>query len=103
MISEVEVLDEEAGQRYRDLAARSIAAYGGRYLVRGAPPEVAEGSMPPERRMVVVEFPSMQRVRDWYGSPEYADALAIRGTALDRRLVFVEGVGAGPAAGGDPR
>ncbi|MQA85344.1 MAG: DUF1330 domain-containing protein [Streptosporangiales bacterium] len=36
MISEVEILDEEEGQRYRDLAAKSIAAHGGRYLVRGA-------------------------------------------------------------------
>jgi uncharacterized protein (DUF1330 family) len=97
VISEVEILDEEAGQRYRDLAARSIAAYGGRYLVRGAQPDVAEGSMPPERRMVLVEFPSMQRLRDWYGSPEYAEALAVRRTALDRRLVFVEGAEPPPA------
>lgn len=43
VISEVEVLDEAQGQRYRELAAGSIARYGGRYIVRGAEPEVPEG------------------------------------------------------------
>ena len=43
VISDVTVLDEVGGRRYRDLAARSITRYGGRYLVRGADPEVPEG------------------------------------------------------------
>ena len=33
----------------------------------------------------------MERLRDWYASPEYAEALEIRQTALARRLLFVEG------------
>lgn len=44
VISEVEVLDEAQGQRYRELAAASIARYGGRYIVRGGEPEVPEGT-----------------------------------------------------------
>jgi uncharacterized protein (DUF1330 family) len=39
----------------------------------------------------------MQRLREWYGSPEYAEALAVRRTALDLRLVFVEGAETPPA------
>jgi hypothetical protein len=31
-------------------------------------------------------------LREWYASPEYAEALKHRRTALDRRLIFVEGV-----------
>jgi Domain of unknown function (DUF1330) len=38
VISEVEMLDETQGRRYRELAAGSIARHGGRYLVRGAAP-----------------------------------------------------------------
>jgi uncharacterized protein (DUF1330 family) len=34
----------------------------------------------------------MERLREWYASPEYAEALKVRRTALDRRLIFVEGV-----------
>ncbi len=92
VISEVEVLDEALGQRYRELAAASIAHYGGRYIVRGAQPEVPEGEWPLAQRMVVVQFATMERLRQWYTSPEYAPALAIRRTALARRLLFVEGV-----------
>jgi uncharacterized protein (DUF1330 family) len=91
-ISEVEMLDETQGQRYRELAAASIARHGGRYIVRGAEPDVPEGDWPSEQRVVVVEFPSMDRLRRWYSSADYAEALAIRDTALTRRLLFVDGV-----------
>jgi len=91
VISEVEIVDAEAGAQYRELAAASIAKYGGRYLARGAQAQVVEGE-PTSRRMVVVEFPSMDRVREWYGSAEYALALKFRGRALRRRLMFVEGM-----------
>lgn len=92
VISEVEVLDETQAQRYRDLASASIDQYGGRYIVRGADPEVPEGEWPTHQRVVVVEFPSMEQLQRWYHSPEYAEALALRQTALNRRLLFVEGV-----------
>jgi uncharacterized protein (DUF1330 family) len=92
VISEVEMLDESQGQRYRDLAAASIALHGGRYIVRGAKPEVAEGEWPDARRVVVVEFPTMEQLRSWYDSSDYAEALAVRQTALNRRLLFVDGV-----------
>ena len=85
VISEVEMLDETQGRRYRELAAGSIARHGGRYLVRGAAPVVAEGNWPASARIVIVEFPSMERRRAWYASADYAEALAVRQTALDRR------------------
>ena len=92
VISEVEILDESRGQRYRELAAASIARHGGRYVVRGAQPEVPEGDWPDQQRVVVVEFPSMEVLRSWYASTDYAEALAVRETALTRRLLFVPGV-----------
>ena len=92
VISEVEVLDESQAQRYRELAAASIAHYGGRYLVRGVLPDVAEGEWLSSRRVIVVEFPDMETLQQWYKSPEYAEALAIRSAALDRRLLFVDGI-----------
>ena len=90
VISEVEVRDQAAMEAYRTLAAQAIAQYGGRYLARGGAAEVVEGG-PPPKTLIVVEFPSMTRLREWYASPEYAEALKLRRTALDRRLLFVEG------------
>ena len=91
VLSEVEILDEQESQNYRRLAAASIAEYGGRYLARGAEAYVAEGA-PPEGRIVLVEFPSMERIYEWYTSPAYAKALQFRERALKRRLTFFEGI-----------
>ena len=91
VISEVEARHTADLATYRELAAQSIVRYGGRYLVRGGAAELAEGE-PPPKVIVIVEFPTMARLREWYASPEYAEALKVRRTALERRLIFVEGV-----------
>jgi uncharacterized protein (DUF1330 family) len=59
--------------------------------VRGAEPVVAEGEAA-SLRIAVVEFDSMEPIRRWYASPEYAKALRLRTAALERRLVFLDGV-----------
>ncbi len=96
MISQVEVLDDAQWQRYGEIAARAIAQYGGRYLVRRAVQEVAEGDWAPPhpegQQIIMVEFPNMEQLHKWYHSPEYAKALAVRKTAVNRRLLFVQGV-----------
>ena len=91
VISEVDVRDPAGFETYRTIAAKAIAQYGGRYLVRGGAASTAEGG-PPAKNIIVLEFPSMEKLRQWYASPEYAEALKVRQTALDRRLIFVEGV-----------
>jgi uncharacterized protein (DUF1330 family) len=34
----------------------------------------------------------MAQLQEWYASEDYAEALKVRQTALERRLIFVEGV-----------
>jgi uncharacterized protein (DUF1330 family) len=92
VISEVRIVDVESARRYMQLAAASIERHAGRYLVRGAEPVVAEGEWDGGRRVVVVEFPDGDHLRAWYSSADYAEALALREGALERRLLFVEGV-----------
>ncbi len=92
VLSEVEVLEEESFEQYRALARASIEQHGGRYLVRAALPEAAEGDWPSQRRLAIVEFPDMETARRWYSSESYAKALAFRDRGLSRRLVFVDGV-----------
>jgi uncharacterized protein (DUF1330 family) len=92
VVSEVEVLDDAAAERYRELAGASIESHGGAYVVRGAAPEALEGEWPGSRRLVIVEFPSEEDARAWYSSPEYAEALAIRRAALERRLLLADGI-----------
>ena len=84
VISEVEMRDAADLEAYRTIAAKSIAQYWGRYLVRGGAANLIEGG-PPPKTIVVVEFSTMERLRKWYASAEYAEALKLRQTALDRR------------------
>src|SRR5947207_11603634 len=92
VISEVEILDHARADTYRSLASASIQRYGGRYIVRGGAIELIEGDRNPKRRLVIVEFPSMQRAHEWYRSPDYSEALKVCAGALTRTLTFVEGV-----------
>ncbi len=92
MISEVQIVDAEAAKRYMALAEVSIGRHGGRYVARAALPEVPEGDWDEGRRVVIVEFPTMEKLKEWHTSVDYAEALAISTTALDRRLLFVPGI-----------
>jgi uncharacterized protein (DUF1330 family) len=65
VISEVDVRDAAGFETYRTIAAKSIAQYGGRYLVRGGAANAEEGG-PPPKNIIVVEFPSMEKLREWY-------------------------------------
>ena len=94
VISDVEPRDRDLIERYRALAEASIKKYGGRYIVRGGEIESVEGGWNP-CHLVIVEFPDMDRAREWYRSEDYAEALMVRELALSRRLIFVEGTSRG--------
>ena len=85
VLSDVEFLDEELADTYRSVAQSSIALYGGRYIVRGAEPEVLEGDVPEGQRLVMIEFPDAETARRWYGSIQPS----LRGSGGD------QGVGTG--------
>jgi uncharacterized protein (DUF1330 family) len=91
VIADIEVTDSTGFAEYQQKVPATIAAYGGRYLVRGGACEVLEGSWSP-KRCVVLEFPSMAQLKTWYGSPEYRPLIAIRERTTKSNLVVVEGV-----------
>jgi uncharacterized protein (DUF1330 family) len=77
VVLNVTVRDREAYDRYKPLAAQSVALHGGRYLARGGGTETLEGGWHPSR-FVILEFPTVERGRAWWTSPEYAPAKALR-------------------------
>ena len=90
VIAEVTVTDPDRFAEYRQLVPATIEKYGGRFVVRGGAVETKEGGWSPSR-IVVLEFPSMEKARSWYHSPEYAPALALRLKSADAKLILVEG------------
>jgi uncharacterized protein (DUF1330 family) len=92
VVVEVEVLDAAEFARYAELVPPTIAAYGGRYLARGGQTALLDGAGgPAPKRLVILEFPTLERARDWEASPEYAPAKAIRQRAARVRMVAIEG------------
>jgi uncharacterized protein (DUF1330 family) len=91
VVVEIEIRDAETYRRYKEMAPASIARYGGRYLVRGAPVQCLEGEWD-SPRFVLLEFPDAERARAWWSSPEYAPAKALRQASAGTDMILVEGV-----------
>jgi len=91
VIADIEVIDSAGFAEYQQKVPATIAAYGGRYLVRGGAAEVIEGAWSP-KRCVVLEFPSMAQLKTWYASPEYRPLIAIRERTSKSNLVVTEGI-----------
>ncbi len=91
VVIEVDVRDSARYEDYKKLAPSAIAAYGGRYLARGGRTDALEGDAGPGR-LVILEFPSLDRARRWWESEEYAAAKAMRQSCSTARLIAIEGL-----------
>jgi uncharacterized protein (DUF1330 family) len=87
VVGEAEIIHPENMQGYGPLIARSLEAYGGKYLARGAKPHVLEGG--PAHNMIIIQFADVETAQRWYDSPEYAAAKEVRRGNSDLRLVIV--------------
>jgi uncharacterized protein (DUF1330 family) len=90
VIVNVDTKHPEEYERYKEMAQKTVAQYGGRYLVRGGQMNVLEGSWTPTR-IVILEFPSYQKAHDWWHSAEYAPAKKLRQRLSTTDLLIVEG------------
>jgi len=91
VLVEIEVLDQERYETYKQLAPSSIAVYGGRYLARGGDVKTLEGTWYP-KRLVILEFPSVDQAKAWWDSTEYEQAKALRQAVAHTRMIVVEGL-----------
>ena len=90
VIGEIEITDPAIYDDYRKQVLATIEKYGGRFLVRGGKTETLEGGWSP-KRLVVLEFPSLEQALKWYRSPEYKPLIALRQRGARGKLVAVEG------------
>lgn len=91
VVANIEVTDPAGYEEYRKGVAATIQQYGGRFLVRGGATELLEGSFVP-KRIVILEFESVERAKQWYDSPEYRPLLALRKRASRGDLFLANGV-----------
>ena len=90
VIVDVSIHNQEEYEEYKKLTPAAIAAYDGKFVVRGGKTESLEGGWEPGR-MVVLEFPSVARAKEWWSSEEYTKAKVIRHRAATTKMLVVEG------------
>ncbi|MEJ2099238.1 MAG: DUF1330 domain-containing protein [Desulfobacterales bacterium] len=91
MIARVNVTDWDKYKQYMKVTPGIISKYGGKFIVRGGQIVTLEG--PEEKwRIVIAEFPDLEKAKEFYYSPDYADAKKIREGAALAQFVAVEGV-----------
>ena len=90
IIVDVKITDEARYAEYKKLTPGSLVPYDGKFLVMGGQTQTLEGDWEPGR-IVILEFPSMEKARAWWSSDGYAPAKALRQSASITRMIAVEG------------
>lgn len=91
VIVDIEVTDPVGYEDYKRLAAPTVALYGGKYIARGGHTETLEGNWSP-KRLVILQFESVERAKGWVNSDEYREARALRHKYATSEMIVVEGV-----------
>jgi len=91
IIVEISINNPQEYEAYKKLTPASITAYDGKFIVRGGQTETLEGEWEPER-IVVLEFPSVERAKAWWNSDIYSKAKTIRQKVAKTKMIVVGGV-----------
>jgi uncharacterized protein (DUF1330 family) len=91
LLVDVSVHSPEEIEEYKKLVPATLAAFDGKFIVRGGQTVTLEGEWRPER-VVIIEFPSVERAKEWWNSELYAKAKAIRQRAAKTKMLIVEGL-----------
>jgi uncharacterized protein (DUF1330 family) len=91
VIVEIEVTDPTVYETYRQMAGATVQAHGGKYIVRGGRAETLEGDWQP-KRIVVLEFESAERAREWWSCDEYREPKKLRQASAVTKMILIEGV-----------
>ena len=91
VIAHIDVKDPVRYENYKKMSPISIEKFGGRFIARGGNVEVLEGAWQP-KRLVLLEFPSVEAARQWYASDDYAPARELRQATSTGDLVVLEGI-----------
>lgn len=91
VIVDVRVTDPARFEKYKKLVPATLTPYGGKFLARGGRVDVLEGDWDP-KRIVVIEFPTVEHARAWWASEEYRVPKQMRIESADTRMIVVESV-----------
>tara|TARA_R110002020_G_scaffold343680_2_gene558012 strand:+ start:181 stop:465 length:285 start_codon:yes stop_codon:yes gene_type:complete len=89
VIVEVDIIDPEKYNDYKQLTPATVSAFGGKFVLRGNPVTVLEGEWEHER-LVMLQFPTKEKAEAWYNSEGYQHAKSVRAGAAKAKFLLVE-------------
>lgn len=92
MIATIAVKDPVTFQTYLAETQRVAAPYGARLVFRGQTAQALTGDPADHGIVVVVEFPSHQKLDEWYRSDAYRPLIPLREEAADMTMVSYIGM-----------
>lgn len=90
-IVDIVVNDAEGFKPYATGVGATLEPFGGRFVVRGGKVKPLQGE-PPNGRIAVIAFDSVEKAQAWYDSPAYQAILPIRLKFATSRSMIVEGL-----------
>jgi uncharacterized protein (DUF1330 family) len=91
VLFDVDIRDPVRYQDFMSNVKPALESAGARYLARGGPHTVHEGDWSP-RRIVLLEFPSVEAWNKFYNGPVYTGLKSVRDECSSARLVSFEGL-----------
>ena len=91
VVAEVDARDPEMMAKYGAKVPETLAPFNHHYVILSSKIQALEGE-PPKGGVVVIQFDSVEKAREWYDSPAYAAVRPIRQAAANSRIFIVQGL-----------
>jgi uncharacterized protein (DUF1330 family) len=91
LLADETITDPAAFEEYKRRVLPIIQKFGGRFLSRGGTHVMLETGRGWEPgRLVIIEFPDVAAIQEWYDSPEYRPVRDIRLGAAQSTLIALD-------------
>ena len=90
MIARITVKNPARFQEYLAKTQQLAASYGANLLVRGKADRVLTGGNKDHQLTIVVNFPSLEKIDEWYESDAYKPLMALRDEGADMQMTSYE-------------
>lgn len=92
ILVDTKIENAEVYEEYKALALSIAESYGGKYLTRGGAMDIIDNDLWTPTRMVLIEFPDMEKARAFMKSDAYAPVRPLRENNAKCTLVLLEGL-----------
>ncbi len=91
MFVRVKVTDPARFAEYGKAVAQLVPKFGGKYLARGKVAAVLEGTFDTSEGTLIAEYPSVEKIKELWNSPEYAEVRKLRDNAGEAHVIVIDG------------